>query len=148
MFSGFFIVFCSTKKKWRGRQKKNMNRSVRLWWCRCTTIIRLSVNIVLPIFIRCLAKLFIPTTKIYFMIAVGRLGKRVIAFSLNAHKHTFIHTNRKWRQIESQLKRVSVCVVRGMQNADNMTDFGRKFWIHHCFVLKSDMLSVWALIII
>lgn len=80
------------------------------------------------------------------MIAMGRLGER--KSDRVSFKRT--HTNKKWRQIESAKARVCLCmcVVRGMQNADNMTDFGRKFWIYYCFALKSDMLLGWALILL
>lgn len=59
------------------------------------------------------------------MIAMGRLEK--------TDRSCFIlpHTQTECDDISNKPERVCVCVyvivVRGMQNADNMTDFGRKF---------------------
>lgn len=82
--------------------------------------------------------------KIYFIIAAVGEDKEW-SRSIQARVQTPIQmeSDDKSNQLQRTVRRVN-----GMQNVDNMTDFGRKLWIYHCFASKSDMLSAEALIII
>lgn len=141
-----FSGFISLLEVWRREKneedvrKKHGTQCECEWWCFFTC-----AAAPFSLFYEVFGKIIIfqPLKSILWLPWVGHSEK-----TTDRVPYYRLHTNRKWRHIESARACVRVYVVRGMQNADNMTDFGRKFWIYHCFALKSDMLSGWALIII